>query len=84
MPALPMHKILSELEGYLSSVSGNVSTITVKVLDTNGKIAKRLSTDVSVGVQLLKSKMVDLSNGTYVLNAFNGDVFLKAIKFIKA
>lgn len=84
MPALPMHITLREFDGYLNSVSGNISTITVKVLDTNGKIAKRLSTDALTVSQTLKSKMVDLTSGTYVLNAFHGDVFLKAIRFIKA
>ena len=84
MPPLPMHKTISEFDEYLSSVAGNISTITVKVLCTNGRIARRLSADVSTGVHVLKSKIVDLSNGTYVLNAFHGDVFLKAIKFIKA
>ena len=84
MSALPMHTSLNEFDGFLSSVSNNIDIITVKVLDMNGRIARRLSTDVSTGTHFLKSTLTDLSTGIYVLNAFSGDMFLKAIKFIKA
>jgi len=79
----PMQTSLKEFDCYLNSVSTNVNSITVKVLDANGRIAKRISTDVNNGAKLIKIKMRDLSEGTYVLNAFSGDVFLKAIRFVK-
>jgi hypothetical protein len=76
-----IHTTLNEFAGYLNTMSGNVSSITVKVLDARGRIAQRICTDVNNGAYHLKVKMKDLSEGTYVLNAFSGDIFLKAMKF---
>jgi hypothetical protein len=81
MAVHPINTTIAEFAGYLSSVSDNISDITVKVLDTRGRIAKRISTDVSNGAHNLKLKMKDLSEGTYVLKAFCGDTFLKAMRF---
>ncbi len=70
-------------ESYLDIVANNIGKIILKVYDTNGRMAKVVSTEVSSGLQQLNINMSDLSDGTNILNAFNGDIFLKAIKFIK-
>ena len=57
--------------------------LTLKVFDTNGRIAKKICKDIITGVQKLDLNFSELSNGTYILNAFNGDIFLKSFKFIK-
>ncbi|MCW3113255.1 MAG: hypothetical protein JWR18_1651 [Segetibacter sp.] len=69
--------------GYLNVVANNIGKLTLKVFDTNGRIAKKICKDIISGVQKLDLNINDLSNGTYVLNAFHGDVFLKAFKFVK-
>jgi hypothetical protein len=69
--------------GCLQIVADNIGKLTLKVFDTNGRIAKKICQDVIAGVQQLDLNIGELSNGTYILNAFNGDVFLKAFKFVK-
>jgi len=69
--------------GYLNIVADNIGKITLKVFDTNGRIAKKICKDIMTGVHQLDLNINELSNGTYILNAFNGDVFLKAFKFVK-
>ena len=81
MSSRPINTTITEFAGYLNSVSDSISNVTVKVLDARGRIAKRISTDVSNGASNLRIKMKDLSEGTYVLNAFCGDTFLKAMRF---
>jgi hypothetical protein len=67
----------------LSVLADKTSSITMKVLDADGKIAKTLTSFVDEGKQDLALNLSDLNNGVYVLNAFCGGVFLKSIKFIK-
>lgn len=69
--------------GYLNVVANNIGKLTLKVFDTNGRIAKKICKDIMTGVQKLDLNINELSNGTYVLNAFNGDVFLKSFRFVK-
>ena len=69
--------------GYLNIVADNFGKLTLKVLDTNGRIAKRIYEDVLEGCQKLDLKLNELSSGTYVLNAFHGDVFVKSFRFTK-
>ena len=69
--------------GYLNVVANNIGKLTLKVFDTNGRIAKKICKDIMTGVQKLDLNINELSNGTYILNAFNGDVFLKSFKFVK-
>lgn len=69
--------------GYLNIVSDNIGRITLKVFDTNGRIAKKICKDLLSGAHKLDLEISGLSKGTYILNAFNGDVFLKAFKFVK-
>jgi hypothetical protein len=69
--------------GYLNVVADNIGKITLKVFDTNGRIAKKICTELIRGVHTLDLNIGELSTGTYILNAFNGDIFLKAFKFVK-
>lgn len=67
----------------LNIIATGVDNIVVKVLDTQGKIAKTIEQKVKDGRQELSLNFSDLDKGNYVLNAFNKGVFLKSIRFIK-
>lgn len=69
--------------GYLNVVANCIGKLTLKVCDTNGRIAKKICKEIITGVQKLDLNINDLSEGTYILNAFNGDIFLKSFKFVK-
>lgn len=66
-----------------SFIAQKQDRLTIKILDTQGKITKTLVTFVEKGKQDLTLNLNDLTNGMYVLNAFLGDVFLKSYRFIK-
>ena len=74
-------KPLMNGSGYLNVVANSIGELTLKVLDTQGRFAKRISTEIEQGFQELCVNLNDLTNGTYVLNAFNGDTFIKSFKF---
>ena len=78
-----MEATLNETYDYLNVVANNIGKLTLKVFDTNGRIAKKICKDIISGVQQLELNINDLSNGTYILNAFHGDTFLKSFKFVK-
>ncbi|MCW3081109.1 hypothetical protein [Segetibacter sp.] len=69
--------------GYLNVVANSIGKLTLKVFDTKGLIAKKICRDVISGVQKLDLNINELSTGTYILNAFHGDVFLRSFKFVK-
>jgi hypothetical protein len=83
MNIVGMQPTTVDTESYLDIVANSIGNLILKVYDTNGRMAKVISSEVSSGLQQLNINVSDLSDGTYVLNAFNGDIFLKAIKFIK-
>ena len=68
---------------YLGIVAIGSDKLTLKVLDTYGKIAKTIQTQFEEGMNELMINLTDLTVGTYVVNAFSGGKFLKAIKFAK-
>ena len=78
-----MEPILIDSFGYLNVVANNIGKLTLKVFDTNGRVAKKICKDIMAGVQKLDLNINELSTGTYILNAFQGDVFLKSFKFVK-
>ena len=78
-----MDAILLDSYGYLNVVANSIGKLTLKVLDTNGRIAKKVCKDIMTGVQKLDMNINELSDGTYILNAFHGDVFVKSFKFVK-
>jgi hypothetical protein len=78
-----LQSIFNETEGYLNVVADKQGRLTLKVLDTNGRMAKSLTTNITEGIQKLALNLSDLSSGMYVLNAFTDGTFLKSIRFIK-
>lgn len=68
---------------YLNIVAEKMEKLTIKVLDVQGMIAKKLTTQVIQGMQELDINLSDLANGNYILNAFNQDGFLKSFRFKK-
>lgn len=72
-----------ELKSYLEIVANKIGRVTLKVLDVNGRMAKKVTTTISSGIQKLELDLNDLNNGAYVLNAFNDGEFVKSIRFIK-
>ena len=68
---------------FLSVMVQNAGRLVVKVLDVRGMIAKTFQTTVNEETTECKIDVQDLPTGKYVLNAFNGDSFLKCIRFIK-
>jgi hypothetical protein len=78
-----MEPTLLDSYGYLNVVADNIGKLTLKVFDTNGRVAKKICKDIITGVQKLDININELSSGTYILNAFHGDTFLKSFKFVK-
>lgn len=70
-------------DSYLTVMSEQAGNLILKVLDVDGHMAKTIVEDVSEGLQQLVINLGDLASGNYILNAFNGDVFIKAIRFSK-
>lgn len=69
---------------YINIVANSIGKLTLKIFDTtNGFIAKTISTQIDKGAQLLNINLSDLSDGTYIVNAFSGDTFLKSFKLTK-
>ncbi|MDB5247219.1 MAG: hypothetical protein JWQ40_1613 [Segetibacter sp.] len=78
-----MKPTILESYGYLSVVANSIGNLTLKVFDTNGRIAKKICKDIISGVEQFDVSISDLSDGTYILNAFNGDTFLRSFRFTK-
>lgn len=78
-----LHPNTTTGNSYLHIVAAKVEELTIKVFDFKGMIAKKMVLNVEEGNQQLAVNFQDLSNGNYILNAFNGDVFVKSIPFIK-
>lgn len=72
-----------EDDSYLTVMSERTGNLVLKVLDVDGHMAKTVVADVAAGLQQLAINLSDLGSGNYILNAFNGDVFIKAIRFSK-
>lgn len=68
---------------YLHIVADKVDQLTIKVLNVQGMIAKKITTFVDEGTQQLDINFSDLNNGNYILNAFSGDTFIKSFPLIK-
>ena len=75
--------VVVDSQTFLSLMVQRAGRLVVKVLDVRGMIAKTFQTMVSEESTECKIDVKDLPKGKYVLNAFNGDSFLKCIRFIK-
>jgi hypothetical protein len=78
-----MHPLSVTATGFLSVVAERHAELIIKVLSHKGQIVKKITTPVQQGKQTVALAIGDLESGNYVLNAFNGDVFLKSIRFTK-
>ncbi len=68
---------------YLGIVADGSDKITLKVLDVYGRMAKTIQAQIEDGMNELLVNISDLKVGVYVVNAFSGGRFLKAVKFVK-
>lgn len=68
---------------YVTVLADKTGRLILKVLDLDGRIAKTLVANINEGRQQLELNMEDLVSGRYVMNAFNGDIFIKSIRFEK-
>ena len=68
---------------YVTVLAQKNGRLVIKVLDVEGRVAKTMEARVNEGKQQLEFNMDDLTTGRYVMNAFNGDTFLKSIRFEK-
>jgi hypothetical protein len=78
-----MEASFNETYGYLNIVANNIGKLTVKIFDTNGRIAKKICKEFIAGVQELDLNFSEWAKGTYILNAFIGDNFFKSFKVVK-
>lgn len=78
-----MEATLLDSYGCLNVVANSIGRLTIKILDTNGTLAKKMYRDIMEGVHRLDINLNELSAGTYILNAFNGDQFLRSFRFEK-
>lgn len=78
-----LQPLVVESQTVLSLMVQSAGCLVVKVLDVRGMIAKTFQTIVNEESTECKIDVKDLPQGKYVLNAFNGDSFLKCIRFIK-
>lgn len=83
MPAPTLPPVVVDNQTILSLMVQSAGRLVVKVLDVRGMIAKSFQTTISEETTECKIDVKDLPTGKYVLNAFNGDSFLKCIRFIK-
>lgn len=84
MQITPAQTPLDSSINYLSAVANQIGKVTLKVFDTtSGFIAKTISTHMAQGAQLFDINLDDLSDGTYIINAFCGDKFLRSMKVTK-
>ena len=78
-----MEATINETSGYINVVANTIGKLTLKIFDSNGRVAKKIYKDILEGVQQLDLNINEWSDGTYVLNAFNGENFLKSFKLVK-
>lgn len=65
---------------YLDVAAKCSGLLIVKILDIQGRIAKTIKEKVEDGVNQLSLNISDLKNGRYVVNIFNNDEFIQAVR----
>ncbi len=78
-----LQPLVIESQAVLNLMVQSAGRLVVKVLDMRGMVAKTFQTTVNEESTECEIDVKDLPTGKYVLNAFNGDSFLKCIRFIK-
>lgn len=74
---------LNNTLNYFDVVAAAPGMLIVKILDIHGRIAKTIKEKVEQGANKLSVNLSDLKKGSYVLNVFNDDTFIKAVRFMK-
>lgn len=69
--------------GSLNIVSRDICKFTLKIFDSNGKIARKICKEIIKGVHQVDLNFNEWAKGTYILNAFVGDNFFKTFKVVK-
>lgn len=79
-----MNKLLTNGAGYLLDVvAATPGQLVIKILDIQGRIAKTIKETAEQGANHVALHLNDLQNGTYVLNIFNNETFVKAVRYLK-
>lgn len=68
---------------HLHIIANKSERFIVKILDVHGKLAKTITHPLNSGYQHITCSLQDLTKGNYVMNAFCGSAFVKAIRFQK-
>lgn len=68
---------------YIPFSDNTSEPVTIKVFDIRGMKAKTIDLSQDLNVYDLRSKMIDLEKGVYILNAFKKGNFVKSFRFIK-
>ncbi len=68
---------------YFEVAANCTGNVVVKVLDTHGKIAKTVKQNIEQGISNFRLNLEDLQKGMYVINIFNDNNFVQAIRYIK-
>jgi len=68
---------------HLQIIANKSEKFILKILDVQGRIAKTFVHQINSGYQQISCEFNDLSQGAYVMNAFCGASFVKAIRFNK-
>jgi hypothetical protein len=78
-----LQPLVLDEQNFLNLMVQNAGRLVVKVLDVRGMVAKTFQTMLNEENTECRIDVKDLPTGKYVLNAFNGDYFLKCIRFVK-
>ena len=65
-------------------VQTNATTqLTVKILDVHGRFITTIKKTVEQGIYESYLNLDELGEGNYVVNAFNGDKFIRSFHYVK-
>jgi hypothetical protein len=78
-----MQPVMVQENSFLQVNSDRHGAMTIKVMDVQGRLADTLMAAIEQGSQQLALNFNHLQKGQYVLNAFNGETFLKSFRFFK-
>ena len=68
---------------YLGVVTNSTTQLIVKILDVHGRFIKTMKKTLEQGVHECCINLDELAEGNYVVNTFNGEIFVRSIKYIK-
>jgi hypothetical protein len=68
---------------FLTLFSETKTPLTLKIFNEKGIIAQKLTREIEDGLHQLQLDLQHLQKGRYIINAFSGDLFIKAFKIVK-